>query len=175
MVVDHTYVADIAGKTDQQARVAGWLYNKRGSGKLWFLQVRDGTGVIQCVVSRKDVDEESFAAASGATQESALIVEGLVRADPRAPGGYELHATRLELVHLAADYPITPKEHGTAFLMDHRHLWLRSRRQHAILRIRAALVRACRRYYDTRGFVLVDAPIFTPASCEGTTTLFETD
>jgi asparaginyl-tRNA synthetase len=170
-----TYIEDIAQHAGQVVTLKGWLYNKRSSGKLHFLQLRDGTGVVQCVVFKNDVSAEQFRLADHLTQESSLIVTGAVRADPRAPLGYELSVTDLQVVHLAAPYPITPKEHGVAFLLDQRHLWLRSTRQHAILRVRSAIIRACRDYFDGKGFTLVDAPIFTPAACEGTTTLFATD
>ena len=136
--------------------------------------MRDGTGMLQCVVFKKEVTPEEFDLTGRLAQESSVVVSGVVRADARAPLGYELGVTHIELVHEAAEYPITPKEHGVAFLLDHRHLWVRSARQHAILRIRSELVHACRRYFDERGFVLFDAPILTPAACEGTTTLFET-
>jgi asparaginyl-tRNA synthetase len=170
-----TYIEDIAQHAGQVVTLKGWLYNKRSSGKLHFLQLRDGTGVVQCVVFKNDVPAEQFRLADHLTQESSLIVTGTVRADPRAPLGYELSVTDLQVVHLAAPYPITPKEHGVAFLLDQRHLWLRSARQHAILRVRSAIIRACRDYFDGKGFTLLDAPIFTPAACEGTTTLFATD
>ena len=150
----------------------GWLAGKRSSGKLHFLQVRDGTGTIQCVMAKADVPADVFTLADHLPQESSLIVTGTVRADPRSPIGYELGVTGLEVVQPSAEYPITPKEHGTAFLLDHRHLWLRSSRQHAILRVRAEVIRACREYLDGHGFVGFDAPILTPAACEGTTTLF---
>ena len=155
--------------------IKGWLYNKRSSGKLRFLQVRDGTGMVQCVAFQGELPDHVFARVDEITQESSLIVKGMVRADPRSPIGYEVGVTDIEIIQIAADYPITPKSHGTAFLMDHRHLWLRSSRQHAILRVRSEIVKACRDYFDMNGFVLVDAPIFTPAACEGTTTLFQTD
>jgi asparaginyl-tRNA synthetase len=171
----HVYVEDIAPYESQEVTLKGWLYNKRSSGKLHFLQVRDGTGILQCVVFKNDVPAEQFALAEHLTQESSLVVTGIVRADPRAPMGYELSVRDLQMVQLAAAYPISPKEHGVAFLLDHRHLWLRSARQHAILRVRSAIIRACRDYFDSRGFTLLDAPIFTPAACEGTTTLFVTD
>jgi asparaginyl-tRNA synthetase len=170
-----TYIEDIAQHAGQVVTLKGWLYNKRSSGKLHFLQLRDGTGVVQCVVFKNDVSAEQFRLADHLTQESSLIVTGTVRADPRAPLGYELSVTDLQVVHVAAPYPITPKEHGVAFLLDQRHLWLRSARQHAILRVRSAIIRACRDYFDGKGFTLLDAPIFTPAACEGTTTLFATD
>jgi asparaginyl-tRNA synthetase len=168
------YIEDIGRHEGQTVTLKGWLYNRRSSGKLHFLLVRDGTGVLQCVVFRKDVPAEQFALADHLPQESSLIVTGLVRRDERAPLGYELGVTSLAVVHQGAEYPITPKEHGVAFLLDHRHLWVRSARQHAVLRIRSEVVRACREYFDSRGFVLFDSPILTPAACEGTTTLFET-
>ena len=169
------YIEDIAQHEGQEVTLKGWLYNKRSSGKLHFLQVRDGTGIMQCVVFKNDVPLEQFALADHITQESSLIVRGTVRADNRAPLGFELTVTDLQVLQVADGYPITPKEHGVAFLLDHRHLWLRSARQHAILRVRSAIIRACRDYFDGRGFTLLDAPIFTPAACEGTTTLFATD
>src|SRR5437870_2506532 len=152
--------------------VRGWLAARRSSGKLHFLQVRDGTGTIQCVMSKADVAEEVFALADHLPQESSLEVTGVVRADPRAPIGYELGVSDLRVVHQSADYPITPKEHGVAFLLDHRHLWLRSNRQQAIMRVRAEVIRACREYFDAHGFLPFDAPILTPNACEGTTSLF---
>jgi asparaginyl-tRNA synthetase len=172
--VPWVYIEDIGKHGGEEVTLKGWLYNKRSSGKLHFLLVRDGTGVLQCVVFQKDVSPEQFALADHLAQESAVVVTGTVRADPRAPLGYELGVKNLAVVHETADYPITPKEHGVAFLLDHRHLWVRSARQHAILRIRSEVVRACRSFFDERGFVLFDAPILTPAACEGTTTLFET-
>jgi asparaginyl-tRNA synthetase len=171
----HVYIEDIGRYDRQTVTLKGWLYNKRSSGKLHFLQVRDGTGVLQCVVFKNDVTPEQFALADHLTQESSLLVTGTVRADQRAPTGYELSVKDLQLVQLAEPYPITPKEHGVAFLLDNRHLWLRSARQHAILRVRSTIIRACRDYFDGQGFTLLDAPIFTPAACEGTTTLFATD
>ena len=150
----------------------GWLAGRRSSGKLHFLQVRDGTGTIQCVMAKADVPVEVFTVAEHLPQESSLVVTGTVRADPRSPIGYELGVTDLQVVQRSAEYPITPKEHGAAFLLDHRHLWVRSSRQHAILRIRAEVMRACREYLDGHGFLAFDAPILTPAACEGTTTLF---
>jgi asparaginyl-tRNA synthetase len=154
--------------------IRGWLYNKRSSGKIHFLQIRDGSGVMQAVMARSDVAPDAFAAADALTQESSVVVWGTVRADPRAPGGYELSVSGLEIVQPADPYPITPKEHGVEFLMDHRHLWLRSRRQHALMRIRAEVISACTDFLDGQGFLRVDTPILTPASVEGTTTLFET-
>jgi asparaginyl-tRNA synthetase len=154
--------------------IRGWLRSRRDSGKLHFLIVRDGTGEIQAIVSKKAVGDEQFAVSASLTQESSLIVTGQLRADPRAPGGYELDVAQLRAVQIAEPFPIQPKEHGVGFLMEHRHLWLRSARQHAILRIRHEIIRASRDFFDDRGFVLVDAPIFTPNACEGTTTLFQT-
>jgi len=172
------YIEDIARDLDalegKEVTLAGWLYNKRSSGKLHFLEVRDGTGILQCVIYVKDVPPEVFARADHLPQETSLKVTGKVRKDARSPIGFELSVTGMEVVaEPVAEYPITPKEHGTAFLMDHRHLWLRSKRQHAILRIRAEIVAAVRRYFDTNGFTLVDAPIFTPSACEGTSNLFQ--
>ena len=159
----------------QEVTLKGWLHNKTDKGKLQFLLVRDGTGVIQAVAYADDIAPESLESIQQLTQESSIVVTGTVRADKRAPGGYELSVSALEIVQLADPYPITPKVHGVGFLMDHRHLWLRSSRQHAILRVRAEIIRACRDYLDDHGFLLVDTPILTPAACEGTSTLFETD
>lgn len=156
----------------EMVEIAGWIYNSRSSGKLAFLIVRDGTGLMQCVVSKADVPEEDFELARKITQESSLYVTGTVREDPRAPGGYELTVIGVRLIQMAVDYPITPKEHGPDFLLDRRHLWIRSRRQHAVLRVRHEIVRAIRDYLDDNGFVLFDAPMFTANAVEGTTTLF---
>jgi asparaginyl-tRNA synthetase len=158
----------------QDVTIEGWLYNRRSSGKLEFLQVRDGSGVVQCVASKADLPEDVFARCGTVAQEAAIRVRGSVREDKRAPSGVELTLRDLEVVSGSQDYPITPKEHGTPFLLDHRHLWIRSQRQHAILRIRHTLVDACRRFLNDEGFINADAPIFTPNACEGTTTLFET-
>jgi len=171
----HAYIDQISKYEGQEVAVRGWAYNKRSSGKIWFLIVRDGTGLLQCVVSKADVEDRVFELYDTITQESSLVVRGIVRADQRAPGGYELAVKDIQLLQIARDYPITPKEHGVAFLMDHRHLWIRSQKQNAILRIRHEVVQACRDFFDERGFVLLDAPIFTPSACEGTTTLFETN
>ncbi len=171
-------IENIARYVGQEVTLQGWLYNRTDKGKLQFLQVRDGTGFIQCVVFKKDVPEEVFAAAARLTQESSLIVTGVVRQDPRAPSippGYELSVTDLKVVQIADEYPIQPKEHGVDFLLDHRHLWIRSRRQWAILRVRATVIRAIRDWLDSHGFINMDTPIITPAACEGTTTLFQTD
>ncbi|HEX8749640.1 MAG TPA: asparagine--tRNA ligase, partial [Nitrospira sp.] len=158
----------------QEVTLRGWLRSRRDSGKLHFLTVRDGTGDMQAVVSKKAVGDEQFAVSASLTQESSLIATGQLRQDDRAPGGYELDVSRIEAVQIAEPFPIQPKEHGVGFLMEHRHLWLRSHRQHAILRIRHEIIRACRNFFDERGFILVDSPIFTPNACEGTTTLFQT-
>src|SRR3989442_10887666 len=163
------YIDDIHRHAGEEVTLKGWLYNKRSSGKLHFLQVRDGTGGLQCVVFKGDVSPDEFELADHLPQESSLVLTGTVRPDARAPLGYELSVKHIELVHRAGEYPITPKEHGVAFLLDHRHLWLRSARQHAIMRVRAEIIRACRDYFDGKGFTLLDAPIFTPAACEGTT------
>jgi len=162
----------------EAVELAGWLYNLRRSGKIIFPLVRDGTGIMQCVAVKNNISEKCFNDLRDLTQESSLIVRGRVRAEPRAPGGYELDVDDAEIVHRIPEeqpYPITLKEHGIEFLFDHRHLHLRSRRPHAILRIRHEIIRAIRDYFDSNGFTLVDTPIFTPAACEGTTTLFEVD
>jgi asparaginyl-tRNA synthetase len=166
------YIEEIARFEGQAVTLRGWLYNRRSSGKIHFLTVRDGSGFIQCVMTKQAVGEDAFKRADHLSQESAVIVHGTVRADARAPGGYEVDVTGLEVVSDAQNYPITPKEHGVDFLMDRRHLWIRAPRQHAILRIRAEVIDAVRDYFNSRHFVLADTPIFTPAACEGTTTLF---
>jgi asparaginyl-tRNA synthetase len=174
-VAEEAYIESIARCEGQEVTIKGWLYNKTDKGKLQFLLVRDGTGVIQAVVLEDDVSREVFEAAKRVTHESSVIVTGTIRPDKRAPGGYELALSDLKIVQLAEPYPITPKEHGVGFLMDLRHLWLRSPRQHAILKVRAEVIRACRDYLDDNGFVLVDTPILTPTAVEGTSTLFETN
>jgi len=173
-MAERAYMEQIAQYEGQDVIIKGWLHSKTDKGKLQFLLVRDGTGIIQAVAFGDDVSPEVFEAAKTVTQESSIIVTGTVRADRRAPGGYELALSDLEIVQLAGPYPITPKEHGVGFLMDHRHLWLRSPHQHAIMTVRAQVIRACRDYLDDNGFVLVDTPILTPAACEGTSTLFQT-
>ncbi len=171
-----TYISNIDRFENKEVTLKGWLYNKRGSSKVQFLQVRDGSGFIQCILAKANVDEGMFKNAKALTQESSIIVKGIVKKDNRAPYcGYELYANSVELVGCSINYPISNKEHGDAFLMDNRHLWLRSRRQHAILHIRATLVKAIRDYFDDNGFTLVDSPIFTPNACEGISTLFKTD
>ena len=169
------HIKDVAGYVGQEVTIKGWLYNKRSSGKLHFLMVRDGTMTIQCVIFQGNVSQEVFDLGNRATQESSVIVKGTVRADPRSPIGYEIDVTDFQVVQEAEEYPISKKEHGVDFLMNLRHLWLRSSRQHAIMRIRAEIIKATRDYFDMNGFTLIDAPIFTPAACEGTTTLFETE
>ena len=168
-----TYIAEIGKHIGAEVTLRGWLYNKRSSGKLGFLEIRDGSAMMQAVVSKKDVDEATWEASERATQETSLIVTGVPREHPKKPGVYELDIKTLEIVGLASEYPITPKEHGVEFLMDHRHLWLRSKRQHAILRVRHTIIKAVRDFFDNNGFTLCDTPIFTPAACEGTTNLFE--
>ncbi len=169
------YVADIAAHDGGEVTLHGWVYNRRSSGKLQFVLLRDGTGIIQCVAFKGNFTPEQFEALDKVTQESSITIRGKVRKDARAPGGFELDMSGFEIHQIAGDYPITPKEHGTAFLMEHRHLWLRSSRQHAIIKIRHEIIKACRDYFDDQGFTLVDTPIFTPNACEGTTTLFETE
>lgn len=173
-----TTIAEIGKHEGQQVTLRGWLYNMRASGKLLFPQFRDGSGVIQGVVPKNAVTPEVFEAIKTLTQESSVIVEGKVRADQRAPGGYELDVVNVQVVQRVSEsdpYPITPKEHGTEFLMEHRHLWVRSQRQASILRVRAEIVKAVRDFFDDRGFTLTDPPILTPAACEGTSTLFPVD
>ncbi len=167
-------IADGPAHVGQSVEIRGWISHRRSSGKVAFLVVRDGSGVMQCVAGVKDVPAEQWETIAALGQEAAIIVTGALRADARSPGGVELGIQSLRLVGPSVDYPISPKEHGTDFLMDHRHLWLRSSRQHAILRVRAEIISAFRDFMDGEGFLLVDAPIFTPAACEGTTTLFET-
>ena len=166
------YIEDIARFDGQPVTLRGWLHNRRSSGKIHFLTLRDGTGFIQCVMSKQAVGEEAFRRADHLSQESAIVVQGTVRADSRAPGGYEVDVTGLEVVSEAQSYPITPKEHGVDYLLDRRHLWIRSARQQAILRVRHEVINAVRDFFNSRGFILADTPIFTPSACEGTTTLF---
>jgi asparaginyl-tRNA synthetase len=173
-----TTIAEIGKHEGQSVTIRGWLYNLRESGKLLFPQFRDGSGIIQGVVPKNAVAPEVFDAIKTLTQESSVIVEGKVRADKRAHGGYELDVANVQVVQRVPEstpYPITPKEHGTDFLMEHRHLWLRSQRQAAILRVRAEIIKAARDFFDERGFTLTDPPIITPAACEGTSTLFPVD
>ncbi|MFH1727743.1 MAG: asparagine--tRNA ligase [Pseudomonadota bacterium] len=169
------YISDIHKHVGKEVEISGWLYGKRSSGKLHFLQVRDGSETIQCVIFKGDVLEEVFEAGDKVTQESSVIVKGVVKEDKRSKIGFEIGVSDFSILQMATDYPITPKEHGVAYLLDKRHLWLRSAKQHAIIKVRATIVKAIRDYFDNNGFTLVDTPIFTPAACEGTTTLFETD
>ncbi|MCO5112701.1 MAG: asparagine--tRNA ligase [Bdellovibrionaceae bacterium] len=168
------YIEDLKSHVGQTVRLKGWAARTRSSGKVKFLVVRDGTGFCQCIFSQENSDAKSLENFKELTQECALEVEGVVREEPRSPGGYELQATTYTFISPSVDYPITPKDHGTDFLMNHRHLWLRSKRQMAILRVRSEIINAVRSYFDDRGFVLADSPIFTPSACEGTSTLFET-
>src|SRR5271165_4021044 len=171
-------IQDAARHADETVQIPGWLYNLRKSGKIAFPLLRDGTGIIQCVAVKAQVGDELFDKLKDLTQESSVIFTGKIRAEQRAAGGFEMDVEAADIVQRVPEsdpYPITPKEHGIDFLMDHRHLWLRSKRQHAILRVRHEVIKAVRDYFDSNGFTLVDTPIFTPAACEGTTTLFEVD
>ena len=170
-----TLISELATHIGDEVTLKGWLYNMRSSGKLLFPQLRDGTGIAQCVVAKNAVAPEVWDALKPLGQESALIVTGRVREDNRAPGGVEVDVITADVLQNARDYPVTPKEHGTEFLLDHRHLWLRSKKQHAVLKVRHTVVKAVRDFLDGDGFTLCDTPIFTPAACEGTSTLFEVD
>jgi len=163
------------GYEEKEVEIKGWLYNKRSLGSIYFILIRDGTGIIQATIKKDDVSEEVFENAEKITRESSLILKGIVREDKRAPGGYEVRAKSLEIIHLSEKFPISKKKHGIDFLLDLRHLWIRSPRQVAILRIRSEIIKACRDFMDENDFVLVDSPILTPTACEGTSTLFETD
>jgi asparaginyl-tRNA synthetase len=169
------YIGNISVHEGSEVTLRGWVYNKRSSGKLQFILLRDGTGIMQCVAFKGNFSPEQFEELDRLTQESSLEVRGKVRRDDRAPGGFELDICGFHVYQVAESYPITPKEHGTAFLMENRHLWLRSSRQHATIRIRHEIIKATRDFFDNQGFTLVDTPIFTPNACEGTTTLFETE
>ncbi|HVS65715.1 MAG TPA: asparagine--tRNA ligase [Thermoanaerobaculia bacterium] len=171
----HVWISELPRRIDQAVTLRGWVEQRRSSGKIGFLGLRDGSGTVQCVLSRKEVDDQSWEDLGRVTQESVVRVDGTVRADTRAPSGVEVHAASLRVEALSEEYPITPKEHGTAFLMEHRHLWLRSRRQRSILEVRSEVSQAIRDFYAERDFVLIDSPILTPAACEGTSTLFQTD
>jgi asparaginyl-tRNA synthetase len=168
----HVYIEDIGKHEGEEVTIKGCLHNRRSSGKIHFLILRDGTGFIQGVMSKAAVGDEMFKAADHLSQETSVIVTGAVRADRRAPSGFEIDVETLEVVGQSHDYPITPKEHGVDYLLDRRHLWIRSERQQAILRIRHEIINAVRDFFNERGFILADTPIFTPAACEGTTTLF---
>ena len=170
-----TRIQELARHEGERVRLRGWLYNRRSSKKLHFLEIRDGSGTVQCVVSRSDVGDAVFETTGEAGQESSVALSGRVSADPRAKGGVEVQVDEFEVIQHAVDYPIAAKEHGVAFLMEHRHLWLRSRRPHAILRIRAELEAAAHEFLAEQGYLRLDTPILTPAACEGSTTLFETD
>src|SRR5215217_3514104 len=172
--MNQTYINELKNHIGEEVTLKGWLYNSRSSGKLVFLQLRDGTGIVQCVVFKPN-NEELFESAKSLGQESSIIVNGTVKEDTRSAIGVELDVTGLEIIQNSSEYPITPKEHGTEFLMDNRHLWIRSRKQHAVLKVRHTVIKATRDYFDNNGFILADTPIFTPAACEGTTTLFEVD
>jgi asparaginyl-tRNA synthetase len=172
---DFVYIEELSKHVGERVALQGWLAQKRSSGKIKFLVLRDGTGYLQCVAAINDVGPEMFAKCGLPAQESSLRVSGKVREDKRAPGGYELLIDELQILHDSSGYPIQPKEHGVEFLFDNRQLYLRSKRPQAILRVRHELLQACRDFYYDRGFVLIDSPILTPAACEGTTTLFETE
>ncbi|WP_453995491.1 asparagine--tRNA ligase [Bacillus nitroreducens] len=169
-----TTISEVNKYVGEEVKIGAWLANKRSSGKIAFLQLRDGTGFIQGVVVKAEVDEEVFKKAKSITQETSLYVTGVVREDERSPFGYELTVTNIDIIHEAVDYPITPKEHGTEFLMDHRHLWLRSKRQHAVMKIRNEIIRATYEFFNNHGFTKVDPPILTGSAPEGTTELFHT-
>lgn len=168
-------IEDISQHDSKEVTIKGWLYNKRSSGKVHFLLIRDGTGIIQSVINKGEIEDEIFDIADKITQESSLILTGKVRKDERAPGGYEIIVGKLRIIQITKDYPITPKEHSIEFLLPLRHLWLRSKKQVAIMRIRHEIIKACRDFFDNQGFINVDTPILTPASVEGTTTLFPVD
>jgi asparaginyl-tRNA synthetase len=173
--MERVYIEDLGNHAGSDVTIRGWVYNKRSSGKVKFLVVRDGTGHLQCVLVKTALPEEIFESFGKLTQESSIEVTGTVKEEPRAPGGFEMDVKDVSILHVAVDYPITPKEHGVEFLMDRRHLWLRSTRQHAIMRVRHHIIRAIREYFDSNGFVLIDSPILTPNAVEGTTTLFDTE
>src|SRR4030095_10262333 len=166
------YIEEIGKHKGQEITLKGWLHNRRSSGKIHFLIVRDGTGFIQAVMSKAAVGEDAFTSTDHLSQETSLSVTGTVRAEKRAKGGYEIDVTSVEVHGESHEYPITPKEHGVDYLLDRRHLWIRSERQQAILRVRHEVINAVRDFFNSRGFILADTPIFTPAACEGTTTLF---
>lgn len=168
------YIEDIANYVGQDVEIRGWLYNKRSSGKVRFIIIRDGTGFLQATIFSEAKESQLFQKYDDLTQESSVIVYGKVREDKRAPGGFELLVNNIDIIHISRDYPISPKEHSASFLMDHRHLWLRSAKQHAVLQVRWEVIRSIREFFDGRGFRLMDTPILTPSACEGTTTLFET-
>src|SRR5436189_2193448 len=168
----HVYIEDIGKHEGEEVTSKGWLHDRRSSGKIHFLILRDGTGFIQGVMSKAAVGDDVFKAADHLSQETSVVVAGTARADSRAPSGFEIDVKSLEIVGESHDYPITPKEHGVDYLLDRRHLWIRSERQAAILRVRHEIINGVRDFLNGRGFILADTPIFTPAACEGTTTLF---
>lgn len=169
------YIEDLKGYQGQKVEIRGWLYNKRSSGKIRFLLVRDGTGILQATIYSSEKDHPLFAKFDALSQESSLKIRGKIKEDKRAPGGFEMEIDDIDIVQIAGEFPISPKEHGIPFLMEHRHLWLRSQKQHAVLQIRTELIKSIRDFFDGRGFRLMDTPILTPSACEGTTTLFETE
>ncbi|WP_027954389.1 MULTISPECIES: asparagine--tRNA ligase [Halobacillus] len=169
-----TTISEAAKHIGEEVTIGGWLSNKRSSGKIAFLQLRDGTGFMQGIVVKADIGEEKFQEAKGLTQETSLYVTGVIAEDTRSPLGYEMQVTGFEVIQEAVDYPITPKEHGTEFLMDHRHLWLRSKRQHAVMKVRNEIIRATYEFFNTNGYVKIDPPILTGSSAEGSTELFHT-
>jgi len=171
----HCYIEDLSRCVGEEVTIKGWLHNRRSSGKVQFLLVRDGSGIVQCVAAEREFPKELYSRIEHLPLESSIIVTGNVREDKRAPGGYEISLTSAQVVAEAQEYPITKKEHGVGFLMQYRHLWLRGRKQHALLKIRSRLVKSIYDFFFSRGFVLIDTPILTPAACEGTTTLFNVD
>lgn len=170
----YKYIEDLDKYVGEEVTLQGWVMNKTGKGKLQFIVLRDGTGICQCVVFKPNFEEAQFDEIKSLTQESSIKVTGTVKKEERAPGGFEIDVTNVQIYQIAKDYPISPKEHGDAFLIEHRHLWLRSSRQHAIMRIRASVMKAIRDFFDGNGFKLMDSPMLTPNACEGTSTLFET-
>ncbi|MCI0706541.1 MAG: asparagine--tRNA ligase [Ignavibacteriae bacterium] len=175
MAQNRVYIENLSQYIGQEITLNGWLYNKRSSGKIRFLLLRDGTGIVQCVMAKGHIPDDVFAKFDQLTQESAFSISGKVKKDERSPGGHEIDLTDVQVISVAHEYPITPKEHGVEFLADRRHLWLRSSRQHAIMRVRHRIIKAIRDFFDGRGFTLIDAPILTPNAVEGTTTLFDTE
>ena len=173
--MDKTFIKDLKNFQGREVTLNGWVYNTRSIGKIWFLILRDGTGILQCVVVKSDVDSDTFAIEESLTQESSVSVTGVVRLENRAIGGVELGVKLIKVHQIAEEYPISPKEHGTAFLMDHRHLWIRSKRQYAILKVRHRIIKASRDFFDNNNFVLFDSPMLTANAAEGTTSLFNVD
>ena len=166
-------ISDLGNYAGEEVTVKGWVYKTRSIGKIWFVILRDGTGLVQCVVVKEETDDETFNLEPILTQESSVIITGTVREEARSVGGFELGVKSIQIIQVSEEYPISPKEHGTDFLMNHRHLWLRSKLQHAILRVRHQVIKASRDFFDQNGFILVDSPIFTANAAEGTTSLFE--